>query len=100
MAGVAKLTAAADPVALFTILGVEPWGRFLVGALEVLATLLLLWPTMAVYGASLGAVVMVGALGTHVFKIGIAYGGDPSLFIMACVVLSACAATVWLRTRT
>jgi hypothetical protein len=99
MAGVAKLTAAADPVALFTLLGAEPWGRLLVGTLEVLATLLLLWPSMAVPGASLGAALMLGAIGTHLVKIGISYGGDPSLFIMACVVLCACAATVWLRKR-
>jgi uncharacterized membrane protein YphA (DoxX/SURF4 family) len=96
MAGVLKLTAAPDPVALFTLLGAEPWCRLLVGTLEVAATLLLLWPTTARVGAGLGAALMLGAIGTHLVKIGVFYGGDPSLFIMACVVLSACAATAWL----
>lgn len=99
MAGVAKLTAAPDSVALFTLLGAEPWGRLLLGAVELLATLLLVWPRAAAAGAALGAALMVGALGTHVFKIGITYGGDPSLFIMACVVLAACLATLALRSR-
>lgn len=97
MASFAKLTAASDSVALFTLLGAEPWGRLLVGSAELVATVLLLRSTMAVVGASLGAVLMLGAIATHLFKIGITYGGDPSLFIMACVVLIACAATVWLR---
>lgn len=97
MAGFAKLTTATDSVALFTLLGAEPWGRLLVGGAEILATGLLLWSPMAVIGASLGIALMLGAIGTHLFKIGISYGGNPSIFIMACVVLIACAATVWLR---
>ncbi|MGH7702496.1 MAG: DoxX family protein [Gemmatimonadales bacterium] len=98
-AGGAKLAGAADPVALFTLLGVEPWGRLLLGTFEVLTTLLLLWPRTAALGGLLGAGLMLGAIGTHLFKIGITYGGDPSLFILACVVLIACLATVWLRRR-
>jgi len=100
MAGVSKLTGAADSVALFTLLGAEPTGRLALGSVELVATLLLLWPARAVIGASLGAFLMVGAIGTHLFRIGINYGGDPSLFIMACVVLISCGATIGLRRGT
>ncbi len=96
-AGVAKVSAAPEPMVLFTILGAEPWGRLLVGALELLTTILLLWSRTTTVGAALGVVLMLGALGTHILKIGINYGGNPSLFIMACVVLAACVTTLALR---
>jgi putative oxidoreductase len=97
MAAISKLASAPDAVALFSVLGAEPWGRFLLGTVELLTALLLLWPRSAVAGGALGVVLMMGAIGTHVFKIGITYGGDPSLFLMACVVLLSSAATVVLR---
>lgn len=96
MAAFAKLTSASDAVALFTLLGVEPWGRFLLGSVELLTVLLLLWPKSAVIGGLIGTALMIGAIGTHLFRIGITYGGDPSLFVMACVVLLASGATVLL----
>ena len=97
MASLAKLTSAPDAVALFTLLGVEPWGRFLLGSVELLTALLLLWPKSAVVGGGLGVVLMLGAIATHLFRIGITYGGDASLFLMATIVLLASAATVTLR---
>jgi hypothetical protein len=97
MAGVMKVVGASDPVALFTLLGAEPWGRVLVGSLEVLTTALLLWPRTAVYGGMLGFCLMLGAIGTHLLRIGVTYGGDPSLFITACLVLAATAATIVLN---
>lgn len=100
MAGLSKLAGATDSIALFTLLGVEPWGRVLVGVLEGVATLLLLWPQRARIGAGLGAALMVGAIGTHLLKLGITYGGDPTLFLMACVVLGACAVTLRRRQPT
>lgn len=94
MAGFMKVTGASDAVALFTFLGVEPWGRFLLGSVELLTALLLLWPKSAVAGALIGGTLMIGAIGTHLFRIGITYGGDPSLFVMAWVVLLASGATI------
>ena len=99
MAGLSKLAGTADSVALFTLLGTEPWGRIGVGSLEVLATLLLLWPRTAMVGGAVGAVLMIGAIGTHLLKIGVTYGGDPSLFIMAWTVLVASVVTIGLRRR-
>ena len=82
---------------MFTLLGAEPGGRILVGCLEVLASVLLLWPRMAVVGGCLAIVLMLGAIATHLFKIGIAIDGNPTFFILACVVLVASAAVVYLR---
>jgi uncharacterized membrane protein YphA (DoxX/SURF4 family) len=96
-AGIAKLTAAAGPVALFTLLGAEPFGRILVGCLELLAAILLLWPRFAIVGGCLAIVLMLGAIATHIFKIGIAIDGNPTFFILACAVFVASATVVFLR---
>lgn len=100
LASTTKLLGAADAVALFTLLGAEPAGRLAVGALELVATVLLLWPRHSLLGASLGAFVVLGAIATHILRIGITYGGDASLFIMAWVVLLSCLTTIWLRRPT
>lgn len=89
MAAFAKLTSQPDSIALFQILGAEPWGRYVVGIGETAAVILLLWPGVTFYGGSLAAVLMVGAVGSHLFKLGIQYNGDPSLFVMAVVTLVA-----------
>ncbi len=98
-AGIAKLVAAPDPVKLFTLLGAEPGGRILVGCLEVTAAMLLLWQRTAMIGGGLAIFLMLGAISTHLFKIGIAIDGNPTFFILACVVLVAGATTIFLRTR-
>ncbi|MEK6688069.1 MAG: DoxX family protein [Gemmatimonadota bacterium] len=97
MAGVMKLSGAPDSVALFETLGAEPFGRYAVGSFEVIAVLLLIRPATAAWGGLLAIGIMVGAIGTHLFKIGIAYPGDGSLFMMAIVVFLAAAIVTWLR---
>lgn len=97
MAGISKVTGAPESMVLFTLLGVEPWGRLALGTVELATAALILWPRTAYFGGMLGATLMTGAIGTHLFKIGITYGGGPSLFIMASVVLLASVATILLR---
>jgi uncharacterized ion transporter superfamily protein YfcC len=99
MAALTKLRGVPDSVDIFTLLGVEPWGRILLGLVELAAALLLLWPRTAVIGGSLGLFLMTGAIGAHLLKLGIMYGGGPSLFIMALLVFAASGATVLLRRR-
>ena len=43
------------------------WFRVAIGVLEVGASLLLLWPRTAAYGAAIIVVVMLGGMGTHIF---------------------------------
>ncbi|MGF1449399.1 MAG: DoxX family protein [Opitutales bacterium] len=85
-----KFTGAAEAKATFEALGAEPFGRYAVGVAELIVGLLLLIPATAALGG-LGAIaLMVGAIGSHLFTpLGIAPGGDPSLFILAWVVLFA-----------
>jgi len=99
MASVMKLMGNPDSVSLFTTLGAEPWGRWAVALTELAAVILLLRPKTAAAGGALAAVLMLGAIGTHLTKLGIAYNGDPSLFVMAVIVLVAGVTTVLLRRR-
>lgn len=89
MAGVMKWISAADSIRLFEELGVEPWGRYLMGTAELVTTLLLLVPKTAVLGGAGTMALMAGAIGVHVFRIGIVYNGDASLFMMAMIAFVA-----------
>jgi hypothetical protein len=102
-----KFTGAAMPVAIFTTLGVEPWGRYLTGAAELVCVVLLLSPRMVPLGALLALAVMGGAIGSHLTVLGISLEGikdnlpegseelvaDPSLFAFAWITV-LCAAIV------
>jgi hypothetical protein len=95
-----KFTAAPESVAIFTQLGVEPWGRLATGVLELLAAALLLWPRRpatgwyapraAVLGAALALGLMTGALAAHLLVLGIESQGDGGqLFAYALTVAGA-----------
>jgi MYXO-CTERM domain-containing protein len=92
---------AADPaaVAMFTELGAEPFGRWATGFFEVVAVLLLLLPATSVFGGLLAAGLMSGALLAHLTVLGVAPGGDPTLFVMALASFVAALALVWRRRR-
>lgn len=86
-AGVLKFTA--DPAAreIFTEIGMEPAGRWLIGALEVLAALLVLLPASAVFGALLGLGIMCGAVLAHLTEIGMAGLQNAALVAAGCVTI-------------
>ena len=98
-AGVIKLMGSPDPILLFETLGVEPWGRYFTAAMEIGASILILIPATIPIGGLLTAVIMLGAIGSHLTILGIDWGGDVSLFVMAIVAFLASVATVMLRSR-
>lgn len=82
-----KFSGADESVYIFSQLGMEPWGRIGTGVLELLASLLILFPGTTFFGALLAAGLMAGAIGTHLFKLGIAVKDDGGqLFIYALLV--------------
>ena len=85
-----KFTAQPESVRLFTILGMEPWGRIGTGIMELIASVLILIPRTTLPGAILGLGLMAGAIFFHVTKLGINFGGDPILFIYAVVTFCCC----------
>ena len=93
-----KFTGAPEAVALFETLGVEPFGRIGLGFVELIAVVLLLWPSRAVLGAVLSAGLMVGAVLSHLTLLGIAVNGDGgTLFGLALVTLAAALGVIWIR---
>ncbi|MCA8961282.1 MAG: DoxX family protein [Planctomycetes bacterium] len=93
-----KFSGAEESVALFETLGAEPWGRYGTGAAEAVAVVLLLLPRTAALGALLGVGLMVGAIGSHLTKLGIEWHGDGGLlFGLAVTTLVASLVVLWLR---
>lgn len=85
-----KFTAHPQSVHLFTILGMEPWGRIGTGVLELIASMLLLYPRTTGYGAALGTGLMAGAIYFHLTKLGIVFDGDAVLFTYAVITFVCC----------
>lgn len=92
-AGGSKLAAAPAVVEMFSKIGVGQWFRDLTGALEVIGAIALLIPRVTFYGAALLAMVMVGAVVTHLAIL----GGNPSPAIVLLVIVGTVA---WLRRPT
>lgn len=86
-----KFSAHPESVALFTKLGVEPWGRIGTGVIELITSILLLVPSTIAIGAFLGVGVMAGAILSHIMVIGIqSQGDDGQLFMLAIIVMACC----------
>jgi hypothetical protein len=90
-----KFSAAPESVYIFSTLGLEPWGRILVGIFELIAAVLLLVPYTTLLGAVLGVGLMGGALFSHLTKLGIVVQNDSGeLFILALIVFASCLALI------
>jgi uncharacterized membrane protein YphA (DoxX/SURF4 family) len=91
-----KFTGHPQSVRLFTLIGMEPYGRIGTGILELIAAILILIPRFTGYGAILGLMMMTGALYFHLTKIGIYFDGDPLLFVYALITFVCCAALIFI----
>ena len=95
-----KFSGASESVYIFTKLGVEPWGRYASGVVELFAALLLLFPRTTWAGALLAAAVMLGAIGSHLTKLGIVVQNDGGLlFALALIVLTCALVTAYIHRR-
>ncbi len=93
-----KFTAAPESVYIFSTLGMEPWGRIATGFAELVAGILLLVPSTVIWGAMLGAGIMLGAVASHFLFLGISVQGDGGqLFIYALLVLTSCVILLYLN---
>ena len=93
-----KFTGAAESKHIFTVLGVEPWGRIGTGMVELVAGGLLLSGRHVVLGALLSLGLMSGAIFSHLTKLGVVVQDDGGLlFALAVTVFGASAIVVWLR---
>jgi putative oxidoreductase len=96
-----KFTGARESVYIFSTLGAEPWGRIASGVVELIASLLLLWPATVTWGALVSLGVISGAILVHLTMLGIALpavGDHGELFALA-VVVFLCSAAVLVMHR-
>lgn len=96
-----KFTGSAESVYIFSAVGMEPWGRWLVGVLELVASILLFIPATVWLGAALAISLMVGALVLHIIFLGIEVQGDGGqLFIYALTVFLCSCYIFWVSRKT
>lgn len=80
-----------DSIALFSMLGIEPYGRVGLGIIELGVVILLFIPKTQLIGSALGVGIMSGAIFTHVFQIGIEFNEDGGrLFSLALLCFACC----------
>jgi uncharacterized membrane protein YphA (DoxX/SURF4 family) len=93
-----KFTAAPESVYIFSRLGAEPWGRIGSGVAELVASILLLVPSLSWLGAAAAIAVISGALVSHLVVLGIEVQGDGGLlFVLALLVLAGSVGILMLR---
>lgn len=101
-ASVFKFIGAPETVQIFTLIGVEPWGRLLTGIAEVGAGAMLLIPRTAALGAALAVGIISGAIVSHLTVLGIAIeaiGDSGEMFGMALAVFVSSLVVLIIRRR-
>lgn len=92
-----KFTAAPESVYIFSLLGLEPWGRIATGIVELVAAILLIVPRTAAVGGLVSLGVISGAITSHLTRLGIALplvDDHGELFFLAMVVFAASSGVV------
>ncbi|MEJ2155430.1 MAG: DoxX family protein [Desulfobacteraceae bacterium] len=108
-----KFTGAAESRHIFVTVGeflgigiFEPYGRFLIGTAELIASVLLLIPRFQIYGAVITIGVLSGAIFFHLFTpLGVVVRWtengmaqqDATLFMLAVASVIAALAIIWFR---
>jgi putative oxidoreductase len=95
-----KFTGAPESVYIFTKVHAEPWGRLGSGAMELIASILLLTPRYTWLGSLLAAAATAGAILSHLTLLGIEVQGDKGLlFALAIIVFLASAINLFLHRK-
>ncbi|MBK9317005.1 MAG: DoxX family protein [Acidobacteria bacterium] len=95
-----KFTGATESIYIFSKLGVEPWGRFGSGIVELIASILLFLPRNIAIGAILALGTISGAIFAHLTVLGIRMkevNDNGELFGLAVVVFLASAVILIIR---
>ncbi len=88
-----------ESIYIFSTLGVEPWGRFGSGIVELIASALILIPRTSWIGAGLALGVMAGAILAHLTVLGIEVQGDGGYLFFLALAVAASSSTILFLTR-
>ena len=93
-----RITAHPDSVYIFTEMKLEPYGRIGLGIFELIAVGLLLYPKTSHIGGVIGLGLMLGAIFSHLFVLGVEIHNDGgTLFILAILVFVCSLVVVLLK---
>ena len=91
-----KFSAAEESVYIFSTLGIEPFGRIGSGIAELIAAILILIPRTTLIGAIMASGVIMGAIFSHLFVLGIEVKNDGgTLFTLAIITLICCLTLIY-----
>lgn len=91
-----KFSGAEESKYIFSMLGMEPYGRIGSGVAELVAAILILIPRTTLLGALVGIGVMTGAIFSHIFVLGLEVKNDGGLlFSLAIIVFTCCSILVF-----
>lgn len=94
-----KFSGSEESVYIFTVVGMEPWGRIAVGVMELIAAVLILVPATVWLGSAIAIGLMIGAIGMHLTLLGIEVQNDNGqLFAYALIVL-LCSLYAFVKSR-
>lgn len=96
----AKLSSKPLSIMLFTELGMEPTGRYLIGVIELIAAVFMLTNRLAATGALLAVGVMCGAIIAHVSILGYNVMDDNGRHIIMLSIVLICSLTIGALRRT
>lgn len=83
-----KFSAHPDSVHIFTLLGIEPYGRIGLGIIELIVAMAVLMPKFKFAGIIASIGIMAGAIISHIMVLGIEVSGDGgNLFALANTVM-------------
>jgi putative oxidoreductase len=85
-----KFTGAPESVYIFTKVGMEPWGRYGSGVVELIAAILLMSSCHCWLGALLALGMMGGAIMSHLTKLGIVVQNDGGLLFALAITVAVC----------
>ena len=94
-----KFTGSAESVYIFKTVGMEPWGRWLIGILELIGALLLIIPRTAWAGGILAVGLMIGAIGMHLTILGIEVMGDKGQLFYYALIVFLCGLFILFKNR-
>ena len=89
-----KFTGHPEAVHIFSTIGMEPWGRFGLGIVELITGIMFLLPKYWKYASVITFGIMIGAIGFHLFTplgVEVQYDGKSDggqLFAMALIALT------------
>jgi len=85
-----KFTGAPESVYIFTKVGMEPWGRYGSGVVELIAAVLLMSSCYGWLGSLIALGVMGGAIMSHLTVLGIVVQDDGGLLFSLAITVTVC----------